>query len=883
MNRVIALALMSALALPTQAQTTVAGLTPGTSRVTESGAAEYRIPIRMPPGIAGMEPKLALVYNSQAGNGLLGMGWHLEGLSSITRCPRTFAQDGVRGGVNYDWNDRYCLDGQRLIAISGSYGADGTEYRTERESFTRVISYGAAGNGPAWFKAWTRSGQIMEYGNTADAKIEGQGLPTVRVWATNTISDRHGNSIKIEYGKDAGDYYPTQIKYTATGASPNGFAALSFIYVARDDIPLRYLAGYSIQLTKLLAKIEVKRQNSIVWEYRLSHSTPQIAAPRRLLALRECIPVPADACLESVDFTYSNSDIGWEALPAAFNPPAHIWVRYNDNNGTTFADVDGDGFPDQLMRLYVDGDAPGYLYKGSPSGFSSNTTPQPPHYLYTRGFDNEGVSVVDINGDGLPDVVRSLWTPGGTYSNAWLNTGSDWVDTPAWYPPYFLYSRGFDNEGTALIDVNGDGLPDFVRHLWTSEGVYRNAWFNTGSGWTPAPAGFAPPYYLHSRGLDNEGTALVDVNGDGLVDLVRHLYVDGVSHQDAWLNTGNGWVSAPQWVPPYPLFSRGHGSEGTAFVDLNGDGLPDLVRKLWVDGATYTGAWLNTGNGWQQVADSPYVPPYYIYSRGLDNEGTEFIDVDGDGVADVVRNIWVEGVVQAGAYRNRAGRGDLLLSAAQGLRVVEFAYEPIAKVSVHAKDTQAAQYPVVNLQAAMVVVRSAKQSNGLGPAGRREVTYFYRKAKAHLQGGGFLGFGETESTEVDTGIKTLTTFRQDYPHHGLPLVVKRTQSSGSLIAQTSNAYSCKDFDADPEVCTLGVGKRYFVYISQSVETGNDLNGAALPTLTTTTQYDAFGNPTSISATTADGHTKTTTNSYANDTTNWLIGRLSRSAVQSTIP
>jgi hypothetical protein len=80
--------------------------------------------------------------HSQGRNGLLGLGWHLEGLPSIGRCPRTIAQDGVRGSINYDANDRFCLDGQRLVAISGTYGADGTEYRTEIESFSKVISRG---------------------------------------------------------------------------------------------------------------------------------------------------------------------------------------------------------------------------------------------------------------------------------------------------------------------------------------------------------------------------------------------------------------------------------------------------------------------------------------------------------------------------------------------------------------------------------------------------------------------------------------------------------------------------------------------------------------------------------------------------------------------
>jgi hypothetical protein len=154
LRAVLMLGALSALPLGLQAQTTVAGFTPGSFRVTETGAAEYRIPIRVPPGIAGMEPKLALAYNSQGGNGLLGVGWNVEGLSAITRCPQTLAQDGVRRLVNYDWNDRYCLDGQRLVLISPPplfYGADGAEYRTERESFSKVISYGSAGNGPAWF------------------------------------------------------------------------------------------------------------------------------------------------------------------------------------------------------------------------------------------------------------------------------------------------------------------------------------------------------------------------------------------------------------------------------------------------------------------------------------------------------------------------------------------------------------------------------------------------------------------------------------------------------------------------------------------------------------------------------------------------------------
>ena len=58
------------------------GATPGSFNVSESGAANYSIPIAMPPSTAGMAPQLSLNYSSQGGNGLLGMGWSLGGLSA---------------------------------------------------------------------------------------------------------------------------------------------------------------------------------------------------------------------------------------------------------------------------------------------------------------------------------------------------------------------------------------------------------------------------------------------------------------------------------------------------------------------------------------------------------------------------------------------------------------------------------------------------------------------------------------------------------------------------------------------------------------------------------------------------------------------------------
>ena len=118
----------------------------GNAAVSAGGNASYTLPIQVPPGTNGMAPQLSLNYNSNMRNGMLGLGWFMQGASSrITRCPQNYSQDGQIRAVDYSAEDRFCLDGNRLVAVAGSYGADGTEYRTETDAFSRIISHGAAG------------------------------------------------------------------------------------------------------------------------------------------------------------------------------------------------------------------------------------------------------------------------------------------------------------------------------------------------------------------------------------------------------------------------------------------------------------------------------------------------------------------------------------------------------------------------------------------------------------------------------------------------------------------------------------------------------------------------------------------------------------------
>ncbi|HEV7403758.1 MAG TPA: SpvB/TcaC N-terminal domain-containing protein, partial [Chthoniobacteraceae bacterium] len=101
----------------TDPNTIISGYTPVSASVGSSGDANVSLPITVSPGIGGMEPKLSIGYSSQGGNGLLGAGFNLGGLSAISRVGATIAQDGFRGSVKLTADDRYALDGARLISV----------------------------------------------------------------------------------------------------------------------------------------------------------------------------------------------------------------------------------------------------------------------------------------------------------------------------------------------------------------------------------------------------------------------------------------------------------------------------------------------------------------------------------------------------------------------------------------------------------------------------------------------------------------------------------------------------------------------------------------------------------------------------------------------
>lgn len=402
------------------AQALEVGTTAGQFTVSPSGSATYSVPVTVPPGIAGMQPSIAINYDSNAGNGVLGVGASLSGFSQITRCPVALEPDGFVAPIKFDATDRFCLDGQRLVLYSGTYGAAGAEYRTEIEGFSKIVSYGGVTGDPGYFKVWTKDGHEMTYGGDPSARFDKAGGSSALVWAVNRITDTVGNSIVFHWLESSNNAsgVPQKIEY-AFDISGQPAASVVFDYIAgRSDHNVAYVGGIPVKSTHLLTSITTYSFTTPVRSYSLGSTYDGSAGEARLKSIQECA---GQQCLPPTTFQWSNPT-GY-ASSQAVNGPIHgvedtAVGSAIDISRVQFGDFNGDGRTDSYAINSWGNAVPSEINYGRADG-SFTTGYGPAHGVYpsheAAPVDLARVRVVDINADGLSDVyVVNGWSAGGT-------------------------------------------------------------------------------------------------------------------------------------------------------------------------------------------------------------------------------------------------------------------------------------------------------------------------------------------------------------------------------------------------------------------------------------------------------------------------------------
>ncbi len=547
---VLSVSFSAVVSLAAQAATAPVGATPGSFSVDPNGGANYTIPIQIPPGSAGMAPSVALTYSKQVDNPLVGVGFSISGLSIISRCGSTKVLDGIKGGVYYDSRDRFCLDGQRLIAVNGADGALGTEYRTERESFARIFSYdtsvcgldnnAAPSSGPACFKAFSKDGTVSEYGVSPDSRIQaapqnGMVQTTVRLWALNRVQDTRGNYYTVSYAEDNtnGEYRPLRIDYTGNanaGLAP--YNSVRFVYGSRTDIVPHYEAGSVIKVTQRLTNVQTYADATLVRSYNLGYDNNGVVGRSRLRSVTECAGDQV-SCLPPMTFDWQDGTSSGQLI--AGNNPATGSALINNWNWSWYskqiADVNGDGRSDVVLVAATTGGLWVYTLLANGDGsyqlVAGNNPATGSALINNWNWSWYSTQIADVNGDGRSDVVLVAATKGGLWVYTLLANGDGSYQLVAGNNPA-TGSALFNNwdwswYSTQIADVNGDGRSDVVLVAATKGGLWVYTLLGKGDGTYQLVAGNDP---ATGSALFNNwdwswySKQIADVNGDGRSDVV---------------------------------------------------------------------------------------------------------------------------------------------------------------------------------------------------------------------------------------------------------------------------------------------------------------------------------------------------------------------------
>ena len=664
------------------------------------GSFSTAVPIQVPP-FHGIEPNLALTYNSSRGNGFVGVGWQLSGLSTIER-----ASPG-EGAPGYDSNDIFLLDGRELIAcvagtVSPSCDTGGT-HAGEIENYLRIKQDTVSNTWEVTGRDGTRTTYSAVMGPNAVLALD-----TYR-WAMASVVDTHGNTVTYNWwcdGTPAVECYPETVTYNGN--------TVRFYREARPD-PVTYATGAALARTDYRLKsvdvvIGIDRRGVLALEYQQSvdvgHSLLASASLHGTDAILDTVGlVTSGTSLPATTADYDNPVLGFANGPAV--PVNSLYFALTSNQSSSYAtadggvrlaDINGDGRADIVQSLYEcnnwgsqncethsgtwlstgDGFVPG---PSLPSDFAIAMTG--PNSYATA---DAGVRLGDINGDGKTDVLRALyecndWYGAGcrSHTGTWLSTGDSFVPGPGLPSDFAIAMTGPNSYATAdagvrLGDINGDGKTDILRALyecndWYGAGCrsHTGTWLSTGDSFVPGP-GLPSDFAIAMTGPNSYATAdagvrLGDINGDGKTDILRALYecndwygAGCQTHGGTWLSTGDGFVPGPSLPSDFAIAMTGPNSYATADAgvrlgDINGDGKTDILRALyecndwWGPGCqTHRGTWLSTGDGF---VPGPTLPERVYFaltdlSGGYStaDAGARLADINGDGLIDIVEALW---------------------------------------------------------------------------------------------------------------------------------------------------------------------------------------------------------------------------------------------------
>ncbi|SMF57466.1 RHS repeat-associated core domain-containing protein [Alteromonadaceae bacterium Bs31] len=670
----------------------VTGTLGGAFRVSESGAAAYNIPVFTPEGTAGVTPSVSMSYSSQGGGGILGDGWSLNAYSAISRCRKTYAIDKTTTEISWNNTDQFCLDGQRLLLVSGSHGQDNAEYETEIDSYSKIKIHGTQSGEPNYFSVQRKDGSISYYGysggsaagTNAKQKFNANAASTIS-WYLSRTEDNAGNPVQYYYKHENGkNFRLDRIEYAyGSDDEPDGIypnTRIEFDYKKRPDPIHGYLAGYFSEQVWRLSKIDVfNRVNTDVnlrtYHIYYNRNVEGAVAKRSMVgAIQECV---RNSCKRATKFD-------WELVEGAFSSSSDFQLDPNLSRnhmaGFQTPDINGDGVKDLVwlamdvknsltkgtnvdFELHYAISVNGQLVKQNFAGGSSYKT------FYENERQNVKLEVLDFNADGRSDIA--VYRKKGANAHKWeINIAvpheGGGVNWKLGYDPVAILDMP---ENTRFVDLDGDGLSDAiagdkVSYLKRRSGavVSDNNYYAYTSPQNYAWSNVTNALSSSSRRVHGLG----DFNGDGRVDIVGgEIKVTGSWDHDSLLPSFN-YNTVQERLHVLVQDSNGFShqmylgerfkDEGITYpfvftnekvpyvVDLNADGLSDILIR----NERQVSAYLSTGTSFVSLGN--------VATLASDSSELHFLDFNTDGYQDFIEFSNVSTYPQLHSWNSRESK-----------------------------------------------------------------------------------------------------------------------------------------------------------------------------------------------------------------------------------
>lgn len=503
-----------------------------------------------------------------------------------------------------------------------------------------------------------KQGTTYKFGySTTTQQYDTASTTKIYKWLLEETRDTNNNFSKYEYFHDGNQIYPSKITYAGHDTT-DGIFEIEFLRESRSDVATSTQATFPIASNYRINEIQIKINGVWARKYNLSYS---IGSNGRRSLLSSVTESGLDensnlTTLPATTFTYQSSGTkGWTQNNTITSPHNFITSGRKDK-GVRLLDVNGDGLVDVMASGPTGTTSINKTWVRTATGWGEVTAWQQPDGVPVIDSDyrDPGIRFADVNGDGLTDVL--LAEENSHTKRTWINNRGGWSQDAVWESPVYFSDIGVGDRGSRIVDVNGDGLADILQA--TSNNLYATtsvAYINNGAGWTASETWESPVPFMT---LDRDtGARIVDVNGDGLVDLLFWREFSGFSVENTYINNGKGWAFDTSWSMPSNFYFAGvNGADrGVRLVDVNGDGLTDLIRgnySLPGSGQVF----VNTGVGWVQDSNWSLNWPTFTDNDYLD-QGARFIDVNNDGMEDIM-HAWDDH--NNDTYINNSKKVDLL-------------------------------------------------------------------------------------------------------------------------------------------------------------------------------------------------------------------------------